>query len=163
MPGGSQKRKLRLAAIRRLVAAHAVTDQEELLGLLRRHGHPVTQATLSRDLTYLKVVRIATAEDGYVYGFAGPASQSGSRRRLVDELASSMEGLEVSGNLCVIHTAVGHAGSVALALDKLGLPGLLGTVAGDDTIIGVLQEGTGASQLRGALAALVPEMEGMFA
>ena len=120
----------------------------------------MTQATLSRDLRYLRVAKVPEA-GGYVYAFTDEDSQTGSRQRLIDEISSGFVSIGFSGNCCVLHTAVGHAAAVALAMDRLPVPGLLGTVAGDDTIIAILMEGVTADDFRRQLVRLVPELEGM--
>lgn len=137
----------RRRAIRRLIADHAVASQQELLGLLAAGGHPVSQSTVSRDLEAIGAHKVHQGAGPPRYAVAGPppAHTPG----LAAALALHLTGVAASGNLVVLHTPPGTADLVALALDQAGLPGVLGTVAGDDTVLVVVAEGTsGASMAR---------------
>jgi transcriptional regulator of arginine metabolism len=120
----------RQAAILELVRERGVHTQQELAAALAERGFAATQATISRDIQELGLVRGA---DGYHVGEA--------RTRIVD-LVLSMRQVEF---LLVIHTPPGTANMVARALDEAELPGVAGTLAGDDTIIVVLT-GRGAAE-----------------
>ena len=124
------QRRARLAA---LIAANRVWSQQELATLLRRReGIAVTQATLSRDLAELGVVK---GPNGYMLPGAAPAPAGGDRG---DALAAALRQHMVSaargGTTVVLRTPSGHANSLAVEIDRAGLPGVLGTIAGDDTI-----------------------------
>ncbi len=111
-------RGARLARLRQLVARGGAHSQEELLGLLHREGFAVTQATLSRDLKYLRVGKLPDGQGGYRYGLAetgAPASEAG----LIEDFRRGFMSIEFSGNQGVIKTLPGHASSVAFALDNL--------------------------------------------
>jgi len=125
------QRRARIAA---LIAANQLWSQQELAVLLRRReGIDVTQATLSRDLTELGVVK---GPGGYMLPGAVPAAAAPARR--TDALASALRQHLVSvargGTTVVVRTPSGHANSLAVEIDRAGLPGALGTIAGDDTI-----------------------------
>jgi transcriptional regulator of arginine metabolism len=130
--------------IARLLAQHAVTSQQELVGLLATTGQPATQATVSRDLEELGAYKVR--RNGHVvYALpAGtvPGSVPGpggdSLRRL---LAGSVGDVETSGNIVIVHTPPGYAAMVASAVDRAGMDGIAGTVAGDDTILVVCRQG----------------------
>ena len=127
-----------------LLAVHQVRSQTELAELLGEAGVAVTQATLSRDLVELDAVKIRTASGALVYAvpaeggdrtprMAGETSSSGARlARLAGELLVSADH---SGNLVVLRTPPGAAQLLASALDKTELTGVLGTIAGDDTVL----------------------------
>ena len=123
----------RRAAILELVREHAVRSQEELQQLLRRRGFTVAQPTLSRDLKDLGLARTPT-------GYAAPAPPSsfvpGARREaaLDRALAHSVLAAQAAGTLVVVKTPPGEAHPVARAVDESGLPGVVGTIAGDDTV-----------------------------
>jgi transcriptional regulator of arginine metabolism len=144
-------RAARHARIVDLLAAHAVRSQAELLTLLAAAGLQVTQATLSRDLDELGAVKLRPADGGVpVYVVPEDGSPLTARRegdaaphrlaRLFGELLTSAD---ASGNLVVLRTPPGAAQFLASALDRAGLPGVLGTIAGDDTIL-VVARGTDA-------------------
>jgi transcriptional regulator of arginine metabolism len=130
--------------IARLLAQHAVTSQQELVGLLATTGQPATQATVSRDLEELGAYKVR--RNGHVvYALpagTAPGSVPGpggdSLRRL---LAGSVGDVETSGNIVIVHTPPGYAGMVASAVDRAGMDGIAGTVAGDDTILVVCRHG----------------------
>lgn len=135
----------RREAIRRIVRLRAVGTQEELRARLAREGFDVTQATLSRDLARLRARRVTLAEGGTVYELDEAKAPEGD-----DEL-SAMREMVVSVSegeaLVVIHTTPGAASAVALVLDRARLPGVLGTIAGDDTIFVAPVRGTPAARV----------------
>jgi transcriptional regulator of arginine metabolism len=135
----------RRRALRRLIAERTVSSQEELLGLLEAAGHRVSQSTISRDLEAIGAQKVAGAGGRARYAVAEPPPAHAPE--LAAALALHMTGLGSSGNLVVLHTPPGTADLVALALDRSGLPGVLGTVAGDDTVLVVAAEGTGGTAL----------------
>ena len=135
----------RRRALRRLIAEHAVHSQEDLLRLLAARGHRVSQSTVSRDLEAIGAHKVQEGSGPTRYAVEGlPAAHS---PELAAALALHMTGLAASGNLVVLHTPPGTADLVALALDQAGLPGVLGTVAGDDTVLVVAAEGTSGAAL----------------
>ena len=127
-----------------LLARHQVRSQTELADLLASAGVAVTQATLSRDLVELDAVKIRTASGALVYAvpaeggdrtprMASESSASGARlARLAGELLVSADSC---GNLVVLRTPPGAAQLLASAVDKTELPDVLGTIAGDDTVL----------------------------
>jgi transcriptional regulator of arginine metabolism len=123
-------------AIRELVAARPVGSQEELRRLLRQRGWDVTQSTLSRDLHELRLARVPTG-DGLRYQVAdgGDAANGDGRTALDSLLPTLFDRLDGVGELLVLHTVVGGAQPVAHALDGEEWPDILGTIAGDDTIL----------------------------
>ena len=123
----------RQAAILELIAAHDVASQEELRGLLSRRGVLVTQATLSRDLRELGIVRVP-GEDGPRY--ARPETVAGeaipSLDVLLPQLFSRIDGV---GEMIVLHTLASGAQPVSEAIDAAGWKDVLGTIAGENTIL----------------------------
>jgi transcriptional regulator of arginine metabolism len=138
--------------ILRLVRSHAVESQDQLQGLLGVEGVDVTQATLSRDLRSLGVVKVPRTDGRACYR----ATPKGPDRTLaVRNLQAFLGEMIASGNLLVVKTRVGGAQPVALALDQLMVPDLVGTVAGDDTVLGIVAEGAHSSQVIAAIEAIV--------
>ncbi|MCG8570046.1 MAG: hypothetical protein MJB14_07875 [Spirochaetes bacterium] len=129
----------RLSAINRLITGQRIHSQEELLILLVNEGFHITQATLSRDLKFLKIGR-KSDEDGNRY-YILPNNQE-SETPPPQPLLSQLDylSLEFSGNLGVIKTYPGFAGSIASIIDSFAVYEILGTIAGDDTILLVLRE-----------------------
>jgi transcriptional regulator of arginine metabolism len=135
--------------VARLLAAHAVTSQGQLVELLGAEGLEATQATVSRDLEDLGAVKVRIpGVDRPVYAIAElPKDQVAPLDHLRRVLGEWVVDLAVSANLVMIRTPPGSAHVVASALDRTHLEGLLGTVAGDDTILAVAEEGYGGSRL----------------
>jgi transcriptional regulator of arginine metabolism len=121
-----------------LLRRQPVSSQEELARLLRRHGEHVTQATLSRDLEELGAIRMR--ENGRVV-YRLPDEPPAGDDWLRHMLQEFMLEVEASGNLVVVKTPPGGANAVARALDNTGVKDVIGTVAGDDTIMVVCREG----------------------
>lgn len=128
----------RHAAIRELVAAHRVTSQEHLRELLAQRGFEVAQATLSRDIRELRLIKVPDAEGRSHYTLPPESwDQSPALTRLLPALFVGAEG---TGNLLVVRTLSGGAQAVAEALDWEEWPEVLGTLAGDDTILIILRD-----------------------
>ncbi len=157
-PRGRAAAATRQRLVRELIAGGAVTSQGQLLRSLAARGHRVTQATLSRDLKLLKVGKLPDGRGGYSYAFRDELDTSGSDASLQHAFLYGYRSIAFSGNLVVIRTLPGHGSSVAFALDKLQVPGILGTVAGDDTILAVLADGTTAAAAERALRRRVPAL-----
>ncbi len=120
----------RRRVLRDLIVSRSPATQAEVVELLAAAGHQVTQATVSRDLQAIGAYKL----DGSGYGLVDRAvdhASSGDLGRLVEEF---VEAIRQGGNLVVLTTPPGAAQVVASALDRTRLDGVLGTVAGDDTI-----------------------------
>ena len=149
----------RRRAVRELIAGGSIGSQGQLLQHLSARGHPTTQATLSRDLKILKVGKLPNGRGGYTYVFRDDTDVGGSDGNVQAMFLHGYRSIAFSGNMAVIHTLPGHAASVAFALDKLAVEGIIGTVAGDDTIFAVLAEGTGEDAARLAFRRRIPGIE----
>jgi transcriptional regulator of arginine metabolism len=148
----------RQQTIARLVGTHAVTSQTQLLDLLADDGIVATQATVSRDLDDLGAVKVRVPGGDTVYAIPEyePArvAPHDHLRRVMGEWVAEVKR---SGNLVVLRTPPGCAHVVASALDRSGLPGTIGTVAGDDTLLCVADEETGGE----SLAAVLRDLAGL--
>ncbi len=135
-------RHARRRLVRQLLSDGAVTSQKQLAEALGEAGFTVTQATVSRDLDALGAVRVKSDESGVHYEILDDRF---AFKQGVDSLAHALnqfaQSIAASGNLVVIHTAPGAAHLLASALDGAGFDEVLGTVAGDDTIMIVAAEG----------------------
>ena len=127
----------RQSAILELVQRHRVSSQRELRELLAERGVEVNQGTLSRDLRDLRLVKTPAAGGGAFYASPDSGDTSPALERLLPALFVSADG---TGNLLVLRTVTGGAQPVALAIDQEDWPELLGTIAGDDTILLILRD-----------------------
>jgi len=130
----------RLDCIKQIIRERRVDSQEALLEQMLSRGHRVTQATLSRDLKALKVGKVSDGKTGYSYTLPGDTKYPATEKDYMKDVQRGFISYEFSHNICVINTLPGHANSVALAIDQIGLNEILGTIAGDDTIFLVLKE-----------------------
>ncbi len=149
----------RQARIVDLVIRRAVHSQTELAALLASEGIQVTQATLSRDLEELGAVKLRGVNGGapvYVIPEDGSPVRAvaGGTSRLSRVLSELLVSADASGNLAVLRTPPGAAHFVASALDRAALPEVIGTVAGDDTILVVAREPLTGNQLAHRIEAL---------
>ncbi len=155
-----EERAERLRKIRDILGDRRIGSQEMLIALLREQGLRITQATLARDLKRLNVGKIADGNGGYAYSLPDENRRNGSAQAGDPEfIVRGFLSLEFSGNLGVIKTLPGYANSIASGLDNLGLRELLGTIAGDDTILVVPRAGVGSGRFIRALVTRVPGIE----
>jgi transcriptional regulator of arginine metabolism len=132
-----------------------VTSQEQLVGLLADEGIESTQATVSRDLDDLGAVKVRVPGAESMYAIPEhPADRVVPIDQLRRVMGEWVVDVGYSGNLVVLRTPPGSAHVVASALDRTGIEGSIGTVAGDDTLMVVAAEGTTGEQLATALRAL---------
>ena len=153
-----KERGARLRAIRQLVMNLRIESQEILLDELSKQGFSVTQATLSRDLKFLKIGKLADGNDGYHYGLPGTETQLEWEQTYIQDLERGWISIEFSGNVAVVKTLPAHADTVAIALDNLPIDELMGTIAGDDTILLVLRDGANKSVFLEQLRSIAPDL-----
>jgi transcriptional regulator of arginine metabolism len=149
-----------------LLASHEVRSQPELLDLLVDRGVQVTQATLSRDLVELDAVRVRTQSGSLVYAVpaeggdrrpAAPGETAAAGHRLSRLLAELLVSADASANLVVLRTPPGAAQFLASALDKVEYGDVLGTIAGDDTVLLIGRAPAGGDDLARRLLALAQQ------
>ena len=145
----------RQAAIRELVSAHEVGSQEDLRQLLVERGVDVTQATLSRDIRDLGLARVS-AEDGVRYVLPGSLADDEDRPLLESLLPRLFSRIDGVGEMIVLHTVRSGAQPIAEAIDQEEFPEVLGTIAGDDTILIV----TRSAEARQALTRRLLDLAG---
>ena len=139
-------KKNRLDKIVEIITRFEVETQDELIVHLKEEGYAVTQATVSRDIRELKLAKVMTGRGSYRYVL--PKEDKDVRRLNISHaLAETILRVEVGQNMIVVHTYAGMAQAVALEVDHLAHPDLLGCVAGDDTIIIVARDCSGAVAL----------------
>ena len=158
---GALTRSARQARIRQLIDVQQVTSQTQLAALLAEGGVEVTQATLSRDLEEIGAVKLRGA-DGAPASYVlppenaplRPAQASSAPARLTRMLGELLTAAEGSANLAVLRTPPGAAQFLASAMDKVALPDVLGTIAGDDTVLVISREPDGGPALAARLLGL---------
>ncbi len=154
-----KKKATRLDTIKLIISNKEISSQEDLLIELNKEGFTLTQATLSRDLKQLKVAKAATMNGKYVYVLPNNIMY---KRSTTDQSAREMlltngfVSLQFSGNIAVVKTRPGYASSIAYDIDSRDFHDVIGTIAGDDTIMLVLREGTTQAAVRTMLTFIIP-------
>jgi len=148
----------RLVAIKNIITSQKVSSQDELLSLLEKNGFVTTQATLSRDLKFLKVAKMPDPEVGYIYTLRDAGIKVIDDSHYDEFPMIGVESIEFSSNMAVIKTKPGFANGVASVIDSHGLYEILGTIAGDDTILLIAREGVTKNDVVNALALFIPGM-----
>lgn len=146
--------------IRKLIQKGDVHSQDELLLALKQTGFDLTQATLSRDLKVLQVAKVPHPVKGYVYTIPETGNTQTAHQNKVNYLADGFNDIQFSGNLAVVKTLPGYASSIASVIDLAGLWEIIGTVAGDDTILLIQREGITRRDLIEALISIMPKLKG---
>jgi len=152
----------RLDAIKMIISSKEVGSQEELLQELIREGFRLTQATLSRDLKQLKVAKAASMNGNYVYVLPNNTMY----KRMTDQHSASellmyngFISIDFSANIAVIRTRPGYASRLAYDIDTQNFDEILGTIAGDDTILLVVREGSSRDEVVEVLSMVIPNIQ----
>ncbi len=151
MPSSAQSVSARRAKAISLIQSGVVSSQSDLVKLLKKAGYAVTQATASRDLEEIGAVKARDKNGETVYQIRESADDAIVRSTPVP--SKLILSVDHSANLAVIHTPPGAAQVLASSLDHAGLTGVIGTIAGDDTIILVSKKATGGAHLAKELLA----------
>ena len=146
-------RSERQGAIRRLVRQQSIGTQSELAAALHAEGHDVVQTTVSRDIRELGLVKVRNAGGRLVYSLPEDARS----RDIGPSLRRIALGIESSGNIVLVATPPGFANALCEEIDRAGHPLILGTIAGENTILVVAREGVSGSELRDDLRAQLLE------
>ncbi|MBR4240153.1 MAG: arginine repressor [Prevotella sp.] len=152
----------RIETLKMLISSMELGSQEEVLQALQREGFTLTQATLSRDLKQLKVAKAASMNGKYVYVL--PNETMYKRVHKTQTAREMLESpgylsLNFSGNLGVIKTRPGYASLIAYNIDNADIPQIIGTIAGDDTIMIVIKEGASKEELVDRLSMVIPTIK----
>lgn len=152
----------RIETLKLLISSQQLGSQREVLQALAKEGYIITQATLSRDLKQLKVAKAATLNGNYIYVLPNETMYKRvSTHKSASEmmLTSGFLSIRFSGNMAVMKTRPGYASSLAYNIDSSGVPGIVGTIAGNDTIFLVIELGRSAQEIVDALKRVIPGME----
>ena len=145
----------RQAKIMEIISTRNVETQEQLLESLREAGYHSTQATISRDIKELRIVKELTGMGTYRYTTAQGDVTSSFSTRLNTIFRECVTGLDYAQNIVVIHTLPGLASAAGSAIDAMELSVILGCLAGDDTVMVVMRDNNAAAAFCGELKNLV--------
>ncbi|MDD6638593.1 MAG: arginine repressor [Lachnospiraceae bacterium] len=144
----------RQTKILELIQKHDIETQEELSAYLTREGFQVTQATVSRDIRELKLTKIAMDNGRQRYAVLSDAD-TGMAEKLVRVLREGFVSMDYAGNILVIKTVSGMASAVGAAVDAIKLSEIIGSIAGDDTLMCVIRTEEDAVNIMNKLRKLV--------
>lgn len=145
-------KKERQDIIKNIINQSIINSQELLLQMLLQKGIDVTQATLSRDIKELKIAKVPLADGKYAYQLPETAVTG---RQNTHPVSVEGRGIEFSGNLAVLKTRPGYAMAIAGEIDQMNPKEILGTVAGDDTILLVIRENISRKDVLKALSNII--------
>lgn len=128
-------KKARQDKILEIIAQHEVETQEELVGYLRASGLDVTQATISRDIREMKLYKMATGEGRQKYAVLRQEDERHMESKYIRVLKDGFVSMDMAQNILVMKTVSGMAMAVAAAIDALRFQEIVGSIAGDDTIM----------------------------
>lgn len=147
-------KKKRLEKILELIKEYDIENQDLLMRMLEKEGFKVTQATVSRDIKELDLVKVVSKFGGYKY----VARENGSKEnvnKFISIFRESVLGIDYAGNMIVIKSYAGMANAACAAVDSMSWNGILGTIAGDDTIFVVCRSETVAEGLYEQISQLI--------
>ena len=148
----------RLSIIRKIIRSEYISSQEELIARLEECGVQITQSTLSRDLKFMHVAKVPHKEKGYIYVLPNNTRNDHS---ISTNITDNITDIAFSGNMCVITTKPGYASAISVPIDNKAIPEVLGTIAGDNTILLVLREGFDMGSLMNQLYMLFPSIRSL--
>ena len=129
----------RQAAILDIITSNEIKTQEELSAHLRDRGYNATQATISRDIKELRLIKVASHSGGYQYSTPDQSSTATHMTRLKNIFRECVVKVDRAQNLVVLKTLVGMANAAAAAIDAMKIRDIVGTLAGDDNILVILR------------------------
>ncbi len=139
-------KKIRQQKIREVIESNEISTQEQLVVELKKRNILVTQATLSRDLREIGVIKVSKGLGDYVYKIADEVSSS--EKELKNKFLNFVRDIKETGNLILIKTPPGEAQGVARVIDLAEMEHILGTVAGDDTILVVVDNADNTKKVK---------------
>ena len=148
----------RIETLKMIISSQELGSQDEVLKALSNEGFTLTQATLSRDMKQLKIAKAVGANGKYVYVLPNETmykrvTRPKSAREMIN--TPGIMSTSFSGNICVMKTRPGYASGIAYTSDNADMHDVLGTIAGDDTILIVMREGALRGDLERHLAEVV--------
>ena len=137
-----------------LINNYEIDTQENLAAMLKENGYNVTQATVSRDIKELRIIKELTGLGTYRYSAALPEVHSPFSNRLNTIFRESVISFDYAQNIVVIHTLPGLANAAASAVDAMKMTVILGTLAGDDTVVVIMRDSNAAAAFCGEIKSL---------
>lgn len=156
---GAKNKTEKFSIIEEIITSYEVGNQEELLKLMAERGVVVAQATLSRYLKQMKVLRMINERGNYVYQMPNRIEVEESYVSEKSYTGNFNTTFEFSGNIVVIHTRPGYASSLASEIDERARSVIIGTVAGDDTIFAVKKEELSQRDVEDVLIRIIPSIK----
>ncbi len=145
----------RQAKILDLIEHNKIETQEELSARLRELGYDTTQATVSRDIKELRLVKTLSSSGKYYYATSTKEAESSFSGRLRNIFVECVTGIESAQNMVVIKTLPGLGQAAAMAIDSMHIPNIVGTLGGDDTVFVVMCDTESALELRDETRAML--------
>ncbi len=149
----------RFATIRKIIRNELISSQEELIARLRECGVEITQSTLSRDLKFMNVAKVPHKDKGYIYVLPNTVQHDAS---VSSNISDNITSLTFSGNLGILKTKSGYASAISVPIDNLDSPDILGTIAGDNTVLLILREDANRGQIIESLVRIFPMMSNIL-
>lgn len=146
-------KKARQNKIADLIKRYDIQTQEEMILRLEESGYPVTQATVSRDIREMGLVKGLSSRG--IYRYTLPHTKEAASSRFNTAVTEFVTSVDYAGNIVVIKTYPGHAGAVATCVDSMNMTEVVGTIAGDDAIFIVVREASRASAMCERLRELI--------
>ena len=137
-----------------IIAGEVIETQEQLIGRLRERGVSSTQATISRDIKDLHLIKEPAGGGRYRYAVSAQKTKLNFADRLQTILRESIVGVDYAQNIVVLRTMPGLAGAAGAAFDGMEIPQMVGSIAGDDTAMIVMRDTAGAEELCRAIDAM---------
>ena len=132
--------------IRDIIGKQSIETQEDMVRALRERGFHSTQATVSRDIREMRLLKVATPDGAYKYALSGSEAQE-VPGRMIYFISESIVSVQTALNIVVVKTRSGAAGAVAESLDGMAWPEVVGTLAGDNTIMIVAHDNQSAARV----------------
>ena len=145
----------RQRAVLEIISRQVVSTQDQLALELRKRGYQATQATVSRDIKELGLIKVPAGSGNYRYALAGGQQLGEVHARMQRLFRDSVVNIDYSENLILIRTLPGTAHAVASCIDSIRWPEIIGTVAGDDTILAIVKPKKAVPQVMEKFRALI--------
>lgn len=153
--GDVYMKRYRCMKIKEIIQSQVIETQEDLTLALQKEGIVVTQATVSRDIKELGLIKVPYANKKSRYALSSETRGTMSKNHTVILFQEAVIKIDTSMNLVVIHTVPGSAQAVAASIDQSKHPEIIGTLAGDDTILIILKTAKDVKLFKGRIKALL--------
>ena len=149
----------RFATIRKIIRSEMISSQEELITRLRECGVEITQSTLSRDLKFMNVAKVPHKSRGYIYVLPNAAHHEVN---VSSNISDNITSLTFSGNLGVLKTKSGYASAISVPIDNMECPYIIGTIAGDNTVLIIMREDANRNAVIESLMRIFPQLSNIL-